>query len=91
MQATKLRFRNAKVVVSGDITVIRGELLNMDRIATQVKKAIYADEDFIDKLRDVVGDANYVDFTVQMMNKLSPEQLSTVLGWFAEQEGDSGA
>ena len=81
MPTTTLRFRDAKVRVKDEVTIISGELLDMDKIASLVADALKADETFVDDLREAIGEANYVDFTITWLDRLSPEQMVQIMEW----------
>jgi hypothetical protein len=81
VQESTLRFRNAQIQVKAEITTVRGELLDMDKLTELLIPALEDSEMFIEMLKRVGGEDAYVNFTMGMIERLSPEQTTTLMEW----------
>jgi hypothetical protein len=86
MQESTLRFRNAQIQVKAEVTTIRGELLDVDKLTELLIPAMENSEKFAEMLKRVIGEDAYVDFTMGIIERLSPEQMTTLMEWINESE-----
>jgi hypothetical protein len=86
MATTTLRFRNAKTKVVGDITAIRGELLDMPKVAKQVYEFLKNDTALIEELGDIAEERRQLKATTEWIERLTPRQVTTVMGWLNESD-----
>jgi len=69
-----LQYRNASFETDGDITTVRGELVNVDELISKIVPALVEDSEFQDLLLTVIS--------ARLLEHMTPEEVMSVFERF---------